>query len=252
MKFEKWQGLGNDFILTEHEVTPEQAISLCDRRLGIGGDGVLVIDREAKRMIVLNADGSRPEMCGNGLRCVAGWLAEHDLISTSVTVQTDAGERSCEIRRAAPGRYDVRVDMGVARITGELVHARRKFVLVDVGNPHAVCFEELDAGEAEELGPAVEAHVEGGVNVELVSPRTPSGFDVQVFERGVGWTNACGTGACAVVMAAVNEGLCERDVVVPIHLPGGALAIEVSADGVFMRGPAVRVFVGLAAPEDPL
>ena len=77
MRFEKWQGLGNDFILVDRELTPDAARALCDRRLGIGGDGVLCIDVDVPRMVVLNADGSRPEMCGNGLRCVVGWLIDH-------------------------------------------------------------------------------------------------------------------------------------------------------------------------------
>ncbi len=251
MKFEKWQGLGNDFILSEAEVTPEQAIALCDRRLGVGADGVLVIDSQTPRMTVLNADGSRPEMCGNGLRCVAGWLADRGLSGAHVAIMTDAGPRSCQSQPVAPGRYEVRADMGVAKVTGELRHAGHRFTLVNVGNPHAVCFSTLDTDEVQRLGPAVGAHVAGGVNVELVSPHASGGWEVRVFERGVGWTDACGTGACAVAVAAVQAGKSERDVVIPIHLPGGPLDIEVTADNVFMCGPAVRVFSGVAVDFFP-
>lgn len=245
MQFEKWQGLGNDFIVTEAPVTPQQARELCDRRRGVGADGVLVVERDGPRMTVLNADGSRPEMCGNGLRCVAGWLAERGRVG-ELTVQTDAGPRVCTIERAGDGRYDVRADMGRAQVTGEMSYGdpARRFLLVDVGNPHAVCFERLELGEAERVGPSLESHVQGGINVELVTARPSGGFDVRVFERGVGWTDACGTGACAVVVAAVREGLAAPDDLVPVHLPGGPLVIQVTRDAVFMRGPAGRVFVG--------
>src|SRR5690606_14146191 len=112
------------------------------------------------------------------------------------------------------------------------------FILVDVGNPHAVCFDRLAAGERDELGPAVEALVPGGVNVELVSARPSGAFDVHVFERGVGWTQACGTGACAVVAAAIHDARAQPGTDVVVHLPGGPLHIEVDGDAVHMRGPA--------------
>ncbi len=243
MRFEKWQGLGNDFVLVGREITPEIARLLCDRRLGIGADGVLCIDRNAPAMIVLNADGSRPEMCGNGLRCVAGWLAERGERNPAITVMTDAGPRACTMTRLADGHYDVCAHMGAASVQGEMSFEGRRFILVDVGNPHAVCFETLNAGEADRLGPALESHVDGGVNVELVSP-SAGGFTTCVFERGVGWTDACGTGACAVAAAAVSEGLAAADEVVNVLLPGGTLAIEITSLGVQMRGPAKRVFVG--------
>lgn len=242
MHFEKWQGLGNDFIVTERTVTAEQATALCDRRLGIGGDGVLVVHRAEPRMIVFNADGSRPEMCGNGVRCVAGWLADRGA-DPQVVVHTDAGPRTCAITRAASG-YDVRVHMGAARVTGELEHAGHRFILVDVGNPHAVCFDALTPGERTELGPAVESLVPGGVNVELVTARPSGGFDVHVFERGVGWTQACGTGACAVVAAAIHDARAKPSTLVAVHLPGGPLHIEIDGDAVHMRGPAQQTFTG--------
>src|SRR5690606_28730751 len=148
-------------------------------------------DRSVPSMVVLNADGSRPEMCGNGLRCVAGWLADRGIVADDATIVTDAGPRRCEIT-GARGRYEVRAHMGEARVTGELVHDERRFLLVDVGNPHAVCFEPLTREAMEVLGPAVERRVAGGVNVEFVSRRGPLELDVRVYERGVGWTDACG------------------------------------------------------------
>ena len=115
MRFEKWQGLGNDFIVTDVAVAPAQAVRLCDRRRGIGADGVLYVDRSDLRMVVINADGSRPEMCGNGLRCIAGWLEEAGLAHGETTVETDAGPRACTITKRGAGRYDVRAFMGEAR-----------------------------------------------------------------------------------------------------------------------------------------
>ncbi len=244
MRFEKWQGLGNDFILTEESVSPEEAMRLCHRRRGIGGDGVLCITRDPTRMVVLNADGSRPEMCGNGLRCVAGWLAERELITAQTSVETDAGPRACEVKRTDVGQWDVRANMGPAKVTGELEFDGHRFALVNVGNPHAVCFEPLSTEEVDHIGPAVEAHVDGGVNVELCTARDDGGYDVRVFERGVGWTDACGTGACAVAAAAVAGGAAKLGTEVAVWLPGGTLVIEVTAETVFMRGPAVRVYAG--------
>jgi diaminopimelate epimerase len=194
-------------------------------------------------MTILNADGSRPEMCGNGLRCVAGWLAERGG-GDAITVRTDAGDKRCAVRPGAPGRYEVVVDMGRAQLRGEVRFGERSFALVDVGNPHAVCFEELAPGERERLAPALSRHLEGGVNVELCTLRSADELGVVVFERGVGWTDACGTGACAAVVAAVARGLCRDDAEVAVHLPGGVLAVRATEGSVMMRGPAGRVFVG--------
>jgi diaminopimelate epimerase len=189
---------------------------------------VLLID--GTRMIVLNADGSRPEMCGNGLRCVAGWLAERrGATSGEWIIETDAGPRACNVERVDAGRYDVRAEMGAARVTGEIQFGEpsRSFVRVDVGNPHAVCFDALAEGEAQILGPALERHVSG-----------------VVWERGVGWTDACGTGAVAVAAAAIHRGLCSATDEISVRLPGGVLSIRIDPRGAMLRGPAGRVFAG--------
>lgn len=254
LRFEKWQGLGNDFVIVDGRVTPERAQRICDRRRGIGGDGVLCIevDAEQARMTVLNADGSRPEMCGNGLRCVVGHLAAaRALEEGELVVSTDAGDKRCRFGRTDHG-YEVSVAMGRAEV-GEpfrYEHGGRSwaFVPVDVGNPHAVSFDDHVDGDLDGVGPALEKAQPGGVNVELCR-LVDGAIDVVVWERGVGRTLACGTGACAVAAAACAAGKVPYDEPVEVRLPGGALSILVASGDktVTMVGPAVRVFEGETA-----
>jgi diaminopimelate epimerase len=257
MRFEKWEGLGNDFILVESDVSAQAAPLWCDRRRGVGGDGVLVLadlGLRRARMHVLNADGSRPEMCGNGLRCVAAWLAERqDLTDGEVVVETDAGERRCELGREASGRWQVIAEMGRARVGDSFTYPpqglARRFVHVDVGNPHAVSFDPFDDDDVDLLGAAVERHVQGGVNVEFCRVAADAAIDVVVWERGVGRTQACGTGACAVVAAAASLGEAPYDQPVAVRLPGGVLRVTVSDESrrLLLEGPARRCFVGQVA-----
>jgi diaminopimelate epimerase len=254
VRFEKWEGLGNDFVLLR-DLAGGAALSdavvqrLCDRRIGIGADGVLLVEtRGQPRMIVRNADGSRPEMCGNGLRCVAGHLMNERGEGTFL-VATDAGERACEVRAAGEGRFDVLVDMGVARrgqdLVAEFGGREHRFLTIDMGNPHAVTFERYDDAILDTLGPAVSTLPPGGTNVELCR-QLPDRIAVVVWERGVGRTLACGTGACAVAAAACDTGRARFDAPVTVALPGGLLEITVAATtrAVRMRGPARRVFSG--------
>jgi diaminopimelate epimerase len=263
-RFEKWEGLGNDFVVLPDPGTALDAATvkrLCDRRFGIGADGVLLVETGGSgppRMIVRNADGSRPEMCGNGLRCVAGFLGK----GGAVTVATDAGEKACEVRETGDGSVDVLVDMGRARRGEDLVAVaggrEHRFLTVDMGNPHAVSFE--DHGEAvtmgetpkppltavlDTLGPLVSTLPPGGINVELCQA-LPDRISVLVWERGVGRTLACGTGACAVAVAACDTGRARFGAPVVVELPGGPLEVTVAAGtlAVRMRGPARRVFTG--------
>lgn len=254
LRFEKWQGLGNDFVIVDGLVPPGRALKLCDRRFGIGGDGVLCVevDGDRPRMTVLNADGSRPEMCGNGLRCVVGHLAEvRGLGEGELVVATDAGDKRCRFRRVGDG-YEVSVAMGRAEVGEPYLyeHGRRSwtFVPVDVGNPHAVSFDEHEDRDLDGVGPALEKAREGGVNVELCR-LVGASIEVAVWERGVGRTLACGTGACAVAAAACVAGRVPFDEPVEVRLPGGPLKIVVaSADrSVTMVGPATRVFAGETA-----
>lgn len=245
--FEKWEGLGNDFVVTEVEVTPARAMALCDRRRGIGGDGVLSLLRDdgGWRMVVLNADGSRPEMCGNGVRCVVGYLAARGEGHGELTIETDAGPRRCVFTQRDDGLYDVEAAMGEAEVGEGFDYAGQHFVPVDVGNPHAVAFVEGGDGMLDQVGPALERDTEGGVNVELCAQTDERRIEVVVWERGVGRTLACGTGACAVAAAAVVAGRVPHEVPVEVVLPGGPLSIVVGRDHqVRMTGPARRVFSG--------
>jgi diaminopimelate epimerase len=261
VRFEKWEGLGNDFVVLRDLVTmggtppyPPGAtlddatvMRLCDRRRGIGADGVLLVETSGSgppRMIVRNADGSRPEMCGNGLRCVAGYLGSRG----AVTVATDAGEKTCEVREAGEDAVDVLVDMGEARRGEDLVvvagEREHRFLTVDMGNPHAASFEDHTEADLDTLGPIVSSLPPGGTNVELCR-LLPDRIAVLVWERGVGRTLACGTGACAVAVVACDTGRARFGVPLTVALPGGPLEITVAATlAVRMRGPARRVFSG--------
>lgn len=256
LDFEKWQGLGNDFVVIEGDDPGEQAaIALCDRRRGIGADGVLALTEVAEgvRMIVRNADGSRPEMCGNGVRCVVGYVASRrGLESGELVVMSDAGPRRCGFSRTPEGAFLVSVAMGVARL-GEALEfppaGGRTFVRVDVGNPHAVSFDPFEDGDLDLVGPALERATKGGVNVELCRVVHPRRIEVVVWERGCGRTLACGTGASAVLAAAVATGHSPSDEPVEVVLPGGPLSIvyEAATSALTMSGPAAFVFRGTTA-----
>ncbi|MGD0527745.1 MAG: diaminopimelate epimerase [Polyangiaceae bacterium] len=257
LRFEKYEGLGNDFLLVDAardtDLTPEQAARLCDRRFGVGADGVILVlpPRVAgcdTRMRVLNADGSIPEMCGNGVRCVALHVAAaRAQRGGTVRVETDAGERTCVLD--ADGM--VTVDMGVVRALGDRavdVDGRSiVLALADAGNPHAILFGTFARGDVEHLGPRVATHAAfpRGTNVEFACV-LGDGIDLVVWERGVGITLACGTGACATAAVACEKGLAARGKPVTVRLPGGRLDITVADDGrTTMRGPAHRVFAGV-------
>lgn len=270
LEFAKVEGLGNDFLLLdrrgdsvasiEAELTTLATLApaVCHRRTGVGGDGILVlgpprvVGHEAS-MWVVNHDGSRPEMCGNGLRCaalVAAGAGRHVL-----TIDTDAGPRRCTVTAAAAEHGEVEVDMGAGVSLGERAPAAgegRSFDAVSMGNPHAVAFvadgEDPEA-LARRIGPGVERAPEfpEGTNVELARVEPSGEVRLWVWERGCGITDACGTGACATAVAGARRGLLPTDEAITVHLPGGALEIRVPAErgaGVRMRGPARVVFRG--------
>ena len=244
-RFAKYEGLGNDFVVIEGEpdsVSKGDAVRLCDRRLGVGGDGVLVVSSEP-RMRVINADGSVPEMCGNGIRCVALHLAiARDIERGTIVIETDAGPRSCEIVRSND-LASVRVDMGNVRFVGEREIDGRKLLVGDAGNPHAIMFGEFSDADIDALGPRLATHsaFPAGTNVEFARVKDGA-IDLVVWERGVGRTLACGTGACATAVVALAKGLV-RGPRVRVSLPGGALEIE-PGEPTFMTGPARLVFRG--------
>lgn len=258
--FDKYEGLGNDFIVvdaaSEGALGAEAARALCDRHFGIGADGVLLVvpplaAGSRARMVVLNADGSRPEMCGNGIRCVALHLArKDDARAISYVIDTDRGPLLCEVERDGDAGQ-VRVGMGRGapepdhRV--ELDGREVVFARVSMGNPHAISFEEpLEPGHADRLGPLVSSAIAGGTNVELAKQHGPSEFELLVWERGVGRTLACGTGAAATAVAAARSGRARFGAPIFVDLPGGRLELSVEEGTleVSMRGPARRVFSG--------
>lgn len=251
LRFEKYEGLGNDFVVVEAGAwgaSGATARAICDRHFGVGADGVLVVGPgvtagSAGSMVVLNADGSRPEMCGNGLRCVALYLAARRGAEGSLVIDTDSGPLGCEV---AGGQ--VAIEMGKARLDGPVAVPWRgrevSLARVSMGNPHAVTFDDLPF---DELAPGLSTHeaFPQGANVEFASEGEGRGLRVRVWERGAGPTLACGTGACAVVAAACASGLRAWGEEVAVGLPGGELRVTVRADlTVKMVGPARRVFAG--------
>ena len=257
--FLKYEGLGNDFIVVEardeHELPAQSVPALCDRRRGIGADGVLLVlpPREpdcAARMRVINADGSIPEMCGNGVRCVALHLARaRRTAQGSLLLDTDAGPRRCTVDDT-DARGLVTVDMGIVRVLGErtleLGGSTITVTAADAGNPHAVLFGAYPRGDIESLGPRLATHPDfpKGTNVEFAR-LTDGAIDLVVWERGVGITLACGTGACATAAVACAKGLAPRSVPIVVRLPGGTLEVSLDKAGrATMRGPARYVFSG--------
>ncbi len=272
LRFEKWEGLGNDFIiLAEEDAGGLDVRAISDRHRGIGADGVLLVGRSGEgppSMRVRNADGSEPEMCGNGLRCVALHLVRSGRCPAGrpFVVDTGAGPHTCEVVDPSAGL--VRVAMRPASLEpGSIpttLPAERGAVLeraidlgghrltiscVSMGNPHAVTFDALDAPQRAALGPRLEgatALFPARVNAGFARLTGPRAIELFVHERGAGWTEACGTGACAAAVAAVATGRIAGPGAIAVTLPGGTLSIEVPGPGqpVQMTGPARRVFVG--------
>jgi diaminopimelate epimerase len=257
LRFTKYHGLGNDFVVLDSHVSgelisSERAQAICARHHGVGADGVITLlpprnPSAEVRMHIYNADGSSPEMCGNGLRCTVRHLLEGRGRQHAV-VDTDAGNREGWWR----GDGLVKVTLGTPKLEPSPLEIdagdrRVKGYRVSMGNPHFV-LEPFEGGAnlrdiAERLGPAIERAPEfpERTNVEFVSLRD-GGLEVVVFERGVGLTMACGTGAgaAAVTMRALGR-VQDR---VETRLPGGALAVEVTGEMVSIEGEAVRVFEG--------
>jgi diaminopimelate epimerase len=248
MRFAKLHGLGNDFVLLDlregGELLPAaRAVELCDRHRGIGADGVLTL-LPGLRMKVQNADGSVPEMCGNGARCAALWIATRGGTEPSradLTLLTDAGPRACEVAAASPRSGLVTIEMGTAEVGPPRSLGAYEGVAVSTGNPHRVIWG--DPRLAASMGKALCA--QENANIEFALRRGPQRYEVGVFERGAGLTQACGTGACAVAAAAVAKGEARRGEDIFVTLPGGELSIRVDeANRVRMRGPAELIFVG--------
>ena len=255
--FTKMHGLGNDFVLIdarelEIHAMEKFARTVCERRLGVGADQLLLMRTAAGdadvRMDIYNHDGSRVEMCGNGVRAFAlfaGALGYGD----PLRVETDGGVVTP--RRLSNGH--VEVDMGVPQFPGEVIDQTRtlgggewKITQVTVGNPHCVIFTETVAQVALEMvGPKIETdpYFPQRTNVEFVEVRAPDHLAVRVWERGAGATLACGSGACAALVAAARTGRSVRSA--QVQLPGGALQVQWREDDhVYQSGPTETVFTG--------
>jgi diaminopimelate epimerase len=275
IEFSKYQGLGNDFILIDNRhavepiITPEQAIAMCDRHFGIGADGVIfALPGKAATdytMRIYNSDGSEPEMCGNGIRCLAKFIAAlegNTEVNKSYQIDTLAGL----IVPKLESNGEVTVDMGepelsAVKIPTTLNGGEGKVIAqslevgdrswtvtaVSMGNPHCITFvEDAQAIALEQIGPLFEHHAvfPQRTNTEFIEVIRPDYIKMRVWERGAGITLACGTGACASVVAGVLNHQCDR--VCTVELPGGCLHINWSAEDnrVYMTGPATKVFQG--------
>ncbi|MFQ5516914.1 MAG: diaminopimelate epimerase [Acidimicrobiia bacterium] len=245
MRFVKMEGLGNDFVVVDGPFAPtaDQVASWCDRHRGIGADGVLVVTAgDPISMEYWNADGSPAEMCGNGLRCVARYARMRgDADRDEFDVATPVGIRSVGVSADSVRVSLGRVSVAATTETAAGVELRR----VEVGNPHAVVLvNDVESTAVEDLGPVIssDARFPSGVNVGFAAVTDRNRLRLRVWERGVGETLACGTGAAAAAAAASAAGL--TDSVVTVTLSGGDLSVEISSDGAWIDGPARVVYEG--------
>lgn len=276
MKFTKMHGIGNDYVYVncfEEKLTsdiPALAMKVSDRHKGIGGDGLILIcpsEVADARMRMFNADGSESEMCGNGVRCVAKYVYDHGIApKNTLKIETGRGVLTLQVEAHGGKARRITVNMGSpilesARIPTtlpgdppknvKLQAAGREFEVtcVSMGNPHCVTFVDKITEEwVHVVGPQVEKHpaFPKRVNAEFIQVLSPREFNMRVWERGSGETQACGTGACASAVAGALTGRTERKVLA--HLPGGDLELEWAASGeVFMTGEATEVFTGVYA-----
>ena len=274
--FTKMHGLGNDFILVDainQRISDEEVDSLakklCNRNFGIGADGLVLVkssDQTDLQMQIINADGSEPEMCGNGIRCFAKYVYDEKIIEKDIfSVETLAGIMVPGLILKEGNVVAAEVDMGEAilesskipvqglnpeKVINESINIDNTdyaVTCVSMGNPHAIVFvDNLEAIDIENLGPKFEGNsiFPERINTEFVQVVDKNKATVRVWERGVGETLACGTGACAVTVAGVLNEKLERKSI--IHLPGGELKIEwqETDNHVIMTGPASTVFKG--------
>jgi diaminopimelate epimerase len=272
LEFVKYQGLGNDFVLVDNRnqntpyLTPAQAIQVCDRHFGVGADGVIFLlpgqDNADYTMRIYNSDGSEPEMCGNGIRCLAQFINDLEGKTTS-KISTLAGLIVPEVQPDG----QVKVNMGQPRLLAQdipttLAAPDEKVIdcpieaagqswsvtCVSMGNPHCITFvPDVAAIALEQIGPQFEHHpaFPQRTNTEFIEVVRPDFLKMRVWERGAGATLACGTGACAALVAGVLTGKCAN--AATIELPGGPLYIEWSEteQTLWMTGPAQKTFTGV-------
>ena len=275
MKFTKMHGIGNDYIYVncfeENIPDPEKAsIYVSDVRKGIGADGLVMImpsDKADFRMRIFNADGSEAMMCGNATRCIGKYVYDKGLTDkTEVTLETNSGIKYLKLFPENGKVEYVEVDMGKAILEPEkipVVSDKERFIsepvevggseynmtCVSMGNPHAIVyFDSIEDLDLEKIGPVFENHkiFPDRVNTEFIHVKNRTELDMRVWERGSGETFACGTGACASVVASCLNGYCDKDSEVTVHLRGGDLRITYRSDEtVIMKGPASHICDGV-------
>ena len=275
LRFTKMHGISNDYVYISTFDQPEEdweqlAISLRDRRTGIGGDGIILVcpsDVADAKMRIFNADGSEGMMCGNGIRCVGKFVYDKGLVpadKTTVTIDTLSGIKTLELTVRDGKVQSARVDLGAALLTpaeipvvfdkekmideGLTVDGREwRVTAVSMGNPHCVTFvDDVDGLALEKIGPHFEHHpaFPERVNTEFVKVIDDHTLQMRVWERGSGETWACGTGACATAVAACLNGFCKKGEDITVRLRGGDLVINYTDETVIMTGPASTVFEG--------
>ncbi|MBC8015431.1 MAG: diaminopimelate epimerase [Sporomusaceae bacterium] len=270
--FSKWHGLGNDFVIINGlkeniDHYRQMAIQMCDRHFGVGADGLVVLlpsEIADFHMKIFNADGSEAEMCGNATRCIARYVYEYGLTNKEkITLETKAGIIKPELIFIDGILSTIRVDMGEPRlkrseipmvgndekVINELLTVENSdyyITCVSMGNPHCILFvDDISDVDLSVIGPKIETNsaFPSKTNVEFVQVMNKQKVRMRVWERGAGTTMACGTGACATVVAAVLNGKTDRHVAV--ELDGGELLIEWGLDNhIYMSGPATEVFRG--------
>lgn len=260
MRFTKMQGLGNDYIYLDCinryiEDVSALAIQMSDRHFGVGGDGIICIYPSACadfRMEIYNADGSRAEMCGNGIRCVGKYVYDHGLTHrTELTVETLAGIKDLRLCVEQGKVAMVLVDMGIPEVSSPqaicLNGQKWTIIPVSMGNPHVVLMvDKIAEAPVATLGPQIERHpiFPDRTNVEFVTVSSRNSLAMRVWERGSGETLACGTGACAALAACVATGQCDSRA--EIILSRGKLWVDWddASKHIFLTGPAATVFEG--------
>lgn len=260
MRFAKAHACGNDFLIVEAPADPALAKTLCERHTGIGADGVEFLERlgpRRARIRLVNADGSPAEISGNGTRCVAAWLAreEHAAPGDVLTIDTDAGPRSCTLISAEGSQFQIATGMGIPEVAQTQVALADKTIVygiqVSMGNPHFVVvvhdenFRAHSRGWTElgrELGP--HKHFPQQTNVEFLRMISAGEIEIRIFERGVGPTTSSGTGTCASAAAAIAH--CGATSPLTVRAPGGSQRVEWSGPGaeMILTGPAQLIAAG--------
>lgn len=275
LNFTKMTGLGNDYIYInctdglKLKNIPEFTKRLSDRHMGVGADGLILIDKPSNldsdfKMRIFNSDGSEAEMCGNGIRCVAKFIHDNNLSNKEkLSIETLAGIKQVKLIEKDGVCNEAIVDMGEPIFQDnnipydvyeafnkdldlDVLGEKMRFTVVSMGNPHAITFvEDVDKVDIEKYGSAIENNpiFPNRTNVEFVQIIDKSNIKVRVWERGTGETLACGTGACAATVASGLNGYTDENVTVT--LPGGKLIVEWGKDNhIYMQGPATKVFEG--------